>query len=319
MNILITGGAGFIGSHLAEDLLEKGHKVHIVDNLSTGSLDNIKHLIKNRNFNYTIDSIMNEELMARLVKKCDCIYHLAAAVGVKLIMEKPLETIETNVRGTEVVLRMANKYKKKILLTSTSEIYGNHVQHKLREDDNRLMGPIKKWRWAYASSKTVDEFLALAYHIEKKLPVVIARLFNTVGPRQTGAYGMVIPNLVQSALLGKPITVYGDGRQTRSFTYVTDAVRGMTDLMEHPKAIGDVFNVGSEEEVSINSLARKIKKKTNGSSEIVHIPYEKAYGKGFEDMRRRIPDTSKMKRLINYKPTIDLDGIVDKVIEYFKR
>jgi len=319
MKALITGGAGFIGSHLVEALLEKGDRVHAIDNLSTGSLGNIEHVMKHKNFNYTIDTIMNETIMTKLIKQSDCIYHLAAAVGVKLIMEKPLETIETNVKGTDVVLRIANKYKKKVLITSTSEIYGNHMQHKLQEDNNRIMGPIKKWRWAYASSKTVDEFLAMAYHIEKKLPVVITRLFNTVGPRQTGSYGMVIPNFVQSALLGKPVTVYGDGKQTRSFTYVTDAVDAMIKLMEHPKAIGEVFNIGSEEEISINNLARSIKKKTNGSSEIVHIPYEKAYGKGFEDMRRRIPDTTKMKKLIDYKPTVNLDGIVDRVIEYFKR
>ena len=319
MKVLITGGAGFIGSHLAETLLDRGNKVHIIDNLSTGSLSNIEHLAKNRNFSFTIDTIMNEDVVSKLIKQCGCIYHLAAAVGVKLIMEKPLETIETNVKGTEVVLRMANRYKKKVLITSTSEIYGSHVQHKLKEDDNRIMGPIKKWRWAYASSKTLDEFLALAYFIEKKLPIVIVRLFNTVGPRQTGTYGMVIPNFVQSALLGKPITVYGDGKQTRSFTYVNDAVRAMVGLMDHPRAIGDVFNVGGEEEISINNLARKIKKKTNGGSKIVRIPYDKAYGEGFEDMRRRIPDINKMRKLLNYKASVDLDGIIDRVIAYFKR
>lgn len=319
MKVLITGGAGFIGSHLAEELLERNDKVHVIDNLSTGSLNNIEHLIKNRNFSYTIDTIMNEDVMDELAKNCDCIYHLAAAVGVRLIMEKPLETIETNVKGTEVVLRIANKYKKKVLITSTSEIYGNHIQHTLKEDNNRVLGPIKKWRWAYASSKTLDEFLALAYYIEKKLPVVIVRLFNTVGPRQTGTYGMVIPNFVQSALLGKPITVYGNGRQTRSFGYVKDMVRAMIGLMEHPDAVGEVFNIGSEEEISINNLARKIKKMTNGASEIVHIPYEEAYGKGFEDMQRRVPDISRVKKLINYKPTVNLDGIIERVIEYFKR
>jgi len=319
MKILITGGAGFIGSHLAEALLDKGEKIHIIDNLSTGSLDNIEHSIKNQNFSYTIGTIMNEEVMDKLIRDCDCIYHLAAAVGVKLIMEKPLETIETNVKGTEIILRIANKYKKKVLVTSTSEIYGNHIQHKLREDDNRVMGPIKKWRWAYASSKTIDEFLALAYHIEKKLPIVIVRLFNTVGPRQTGAYGMVIPNFVQSALLGKPITIYGDGKQTRSFAYVKDIARAMIGLMAHPKAVGDVFNIGSEEEISINDLAKKIKKMANSSSEIVRISYEEAYGKGFEDMRRRTPDISKIKRLIGYRPSVTLDEIILRVIEYFKK
>ncbi|NQU73229.1 MAG: GDP-mannose 4,6-dehydratase [Candidatus Omnitrophica bacterium] len=319
MKNLITGGAGFIGSHLAEALLNRGDKVHIIDNLSTGSLSNIDRLTKNQNFSYTIGTIMNEKVVNKLIQDCDCIYHLAAAVGVKLIMEKPLETIETNVKGTEMVLRIANKYKKKVLITSTSEIYGNHVQHKLKEDDNRVLGPIKKWRWAYASSKTVDEFLALAYHIEKKLPVVIVRLFNTVGPRQTGAYGMVLPNFVQSALLGKPITIYGDGKQTRSFAYVKDVVKAMVELMGSPKTAGDVFNIGSEEEISINDLAKKIKKMVNSSSDIIRISYKEAYGKGFEDMRRRTPDVSKIKKLIGYKPSVTLDEIITKVIDYFKR
>jgi len=319
MKVLITGGAGFIGSHLAEELLDKGNKVHIIDNLSTGSLHNIEHLMKSRNFTYSIGTIMNETLMGKLIKKCDCIYHLAAAVGVKLIMERPLETIETNVKGTDMVLKFANRYKKKVLITSTSEIYGNHVQHKLKEDNNRVMGPIKKWRWAYASSKTVDEFLALAYFIEKKLPVVITRLFNTVGPRQTAAYGMVIPNFVQNALLGKPITVYGNGKQTRSFAYVKDVVGAMIELMDHPNAVGEVFNIGGEEEISINNLAKKVKRMTNSNSEITTIPYKKAYGKGFEDMQRRSPDISKIKRIIGYKPTGNLDTIVEGVIDYFKK
>lgn len=319
MKILITGGAGFIGSHLCEALLTKKDRVHIIDNLSTGSLKNIDHLMKNQNFSYTIDTIMNENVMDRLIKDCDQIYHLAAAVGVRLIMEKPLETIETNVKGSEIVLRAANKYKKKVLITSTSEIYGSHMQHKLKEDNNRVLGPIKKWRWAYASSKTIDEFLAFAYYVEKKLPVVIVRLFNTVGPRQTGAYGMVIPNFVQSALLGKPIVIYGDGKQTRSFAYVKDVVKVMVDLMANPSAEGDVFNIGNEEEISINDLAKKIKKITGSASDIAHISYEEAFGKGFEDMQRRTPDISKIKKLIGYGPSTPLDDIVDEVIEYFKR
>jgi len=319
MKNLITGGAGFIGSHLAESLLNRGDKVHIIDNLSTGSLSNIDRLARNQNFSYTIGTIMNEKIVNKLIQDCDCVYHLAAAVGVKLIMEKPLETIETNVKGSEMVLRIANKYKKKVLITSTSEIYGNHIQHKLRENDNRVLGPIKKWRWAYASSKTVDEFLAFAYHIEKKLPVVIVRLFNTVGPRQTGAYGMVLPNFVQSALLGKPITIYGDGKQTRSFAYVKDAVKGMVGLMGNSKTSGDVFNIGSEEEISINDLAKKIKKMVNSSSDIIRISYKEAYGKGFEDMKRRTPDITKIKKLIGYKPSVTLDEIITKVIDYFKR
>lgn len=319
MKILITGGAGFIGSHLTEGLLEKGNKVRIIDNLSTGSLDNIEYLMKNQNFSYTIDTILNEKIMDKLIKGCDHIYHLAAAVGVKLIMERPLETIETNVKGAELILRLANTYKKKILITSTSEIYGNHVQHTLKEDDNRILGPIKKWRWAYASSKTIDEFLGLAYYIEKKLPVVIARLFNTVGPRQTDAYGMVLPNFVRSALLGKPIAIYGDGKQTRCFAHVKDVTGAMIDLMTHPKAVGDVFNIGGEEEISMNGLAKKVKVMTKSDSEITHISYEEAYGDGFEDMRRRTPNLSKISKLIGYKPRIKLDSIITEVIEYFKK
>lgn len=319
MKILITGGAGFIGSHLAEELLDRGNKVHAVDNLSTGSLKNIEHLAKNKNFGYTVDSIMSEGVMDRLIEDCDRIYHLAAAVGVKLIMEKPLETIETNVKGTEIILRIANNYKKKVLITSTSEIYGNHIQHTLKEDDNRILGPIKKWRWAYASSKTIDEFLAFAYYIEKKLPIIITRLFNTVGPRQTGAYGMVIPNFVQNALLGKPITVYGTGQQTRSFAYVKDVVRAMIDLMECPKATGDVFNIGSENEISINDLAKRVKKLTESDSEIIRIPYEEAYGQGFEDMQRRTPNISKIKRVIGFTPKTSIDEIIKSVIEHFKK
>jgi len=320
MKILITGGAGFIGSHLAEELLKnKENNVTIIDNLSTGRLENIEHLLNNPRFRYVIDTILNEDVIENLVSKNECVYHLAAAVGVKLIMEKPLETIETNVKGTEIILRAANKYKRKTLIASTSEIYGKHVQHTLKEDDNRVMGPIKKWRWAYASSKTIDEFLALAYYIEKKLPVIIARLFNTVGPRQTGAYGMVIPNFVQSALLGKPITVYGSGRQTRSFTYVKDVVKAMIDLMDCPKAPGDVFNIGSKTEISIADLAKKIKKMAGSRSKIIYIPYDKAYGEGFEDMMRRTPDISKIKKIIGYKPTVSLDSIIEEVIEYFKQ
>ncbi len=319
MNILITGGAGFIGSHLAERLLSNGHKVSAVDNLSTGSLDNISSLMKDKNFSYHIDTIMNKKLMEGLVSECSHIYHLAAAVGVKLIMDRPIETLETNVNGTEIVLRLANKYKKKVLVASTSEIYGNHLQHTLKEDDNRVMGSVRKRRWAYACSKTLDEFLAFAYYIEKKLPVIVARFFNTVGPRQTGAYGMVLPNFVQSALLNKPITVYGTGNQSRSFTYVSDVVGAVIKLMEHPKAVGDVFNIGSEEEITIKNLAKKVKKLASSESEIIYIPYEKAYGIGFEDMQRRTPNINKIKRLIGYKPTLNLDAITMKVIEYFKR
>ena len=318
MKILVTGGAGFIGSHLCEELLKRGDEGYIIDNLSTGSLDNINHLTENKNFHYTIDTIINEQIMDKLIQKCDQVYHLAAAVGVKLIMDKPIETIQTNVLGTEVVLKNANKHKKKVFLASTSEIYGNHVQHSLKEDDNRILGPIEKRRWAYACSKSLDEFLAQAYFIEKKLPIVIARFFNTVGPRQTDAYGMVIPNFVKNALLNKPIIIHGDGKQTRSFTHVYDVVRASISLMQHPQAEGDVFNIGSEEEISIEDLAKTIKKVIGSNSEIARISYEKAYGSGFEDMRRRVPNISKIKKLIGYKPTFKLDDIITDVVEYFK-
>ncbi|PIW80299.1 MAG: nucleoside-diphosphate sugar epimerase [Candidatus Omnitrophica bacterium CG_4_8_14_3_um_filter_43_15] len=318
MKILVTGGAGFIGSHLCEALLKNGDEVYVIDNLSTGSLDNIKHLLENKDFHCTMDTIMNSDVMDKLVKKCDRIYHLAAAVGVKLIMDKPIETIETNVIGTEIVLKKANKYKKKVLIASTSEIYGSHVEHSLKEDDNRILGSIKKRRWAYACSKSLDEFLAQAYFIEKKLPVVIARFFNTVGPRQTDAYGMVIPNFVKSALLNKPIVIHGDGKQTRSFCHVSDVVGAVMLLMERPDAEGDVFNIGSEEEVSIEGLAKMIKNATASKSEIVRVSYEKIYGQGFEDMRRRVPNISKIRKLIGYKPISKLDDIILDVIEYFK-
>jgi len=318
MRILVTGGAGFIGSHLCEALLKRNEDVYVIDNLSTGSLENIKHLLENKNFHCTIDTVLNERIMDKLIQRCDQVYHLAAAVGVKLIMDKPIETIETNVVGTEVVLKNANKYKKKIFIASTSEIYGNHMEHSLKEDDNRILGPIKKRRWAYACSKSLDEFLAQAYFIEKKLPMVIARFFNTVGPRQTDAYGMVIPNFVKSALLNNPIYIHGDGKQTRSFGHVYDVVRASIALMQSAEAEGDVFNIGSEEEVSIEDLAKKIKSATGSISEIVKVPYEKVYGSGFEDMRRRVPNISKIKKLINYKPAYKLDDIITDVINYFK-
>lgn len=319
MKILITGGAGFIGSHLADELLQKGNEVYAIDNLSTGRLENIEHLKHNKNFHIIVDTITNEKVLEDLISRCNEIYHLAAAVGVKLIMEKPVETIETNVLGTSAVLKFANKYKRKMLITSTSEIYGKHKEHILKEDDNRVMGSVKRHRWAYACSKTLDEFLALAYYREKKLPIIIVRLFNTVGPRQTGYYGMVIPTFVQQALLGKPITVYGTGRQTRSFTYVGDVVNAMVELMNIPKAIGDVFNIGNNEEISIENLAKMIKKIISTKSEIVYVPYRDAYGEGFEDMERRTPDISKIRNLIGYKPTLDIEGILKKVVEYFKR
>lgn len=318
MKVLITGGAGFIGSHLAEKLLELGHEVFAIDNLWTGKLTNIIHIQGHERFHLVVDTILNESIMNELIFKVDHIYHLAAAVGVKNIMDHPVESLDVNVKGTEVVLRLANRFKKKVLIASTSEIYGKHVEHDLSEDDNRVMGTVKKRRWAYACSKTLDEFLALAYFNEKKLPVVISRLFNTVGPRQTGQYGMVLPNFVQSALLGKPITVYGDGTQSRSFTHVDDVTWALMKLMEERRAEGDVFNVGNGFEISINELAQKVKDMTGSASEIEHIPYEKAYGPGFEDMERRCPRIEKIKDLIGFSPSYDIEAIIQSVIDYFK-
>jgi UDP-glucose 4-epimerase len=318
MRALITGGAGFIGSHLTEELLDLGYEVYVIDNLWTGKLANLAKVQINEKFHLVVDTVLNESVMNELIFKADHVYHLAAAVGVLNIMDHPVETIDINVKGTEAVLRLANRFKKKVLIASTSEIYGKHVAHSLSEDDNRVMGTVKKRRWAYACSKTLDEFLALAYYDEKKLPVVIARLFNTVGPRQTGRYGMVLPNFVQSALLGKPITVYGDGTQTRSFTHVKDVVKALIKLMEEPKAEGDVFNVGNDHEISIKDLAMKVKEMTKSPSQIEFIPYEKAYGPGFEDMERRCPNVEKLAKLTGFKPNRDLDSIIQSVIDYFK-
>jgi len=318
MKVLITGGAGFIGSHLAEKLLERGDEIFVIDNLWTGKLANLSRVQNTKGFHLVVETILNESVMNELVFKADHIYHLAAAVGVRTIMDNPVETLDINVKGTEVVLRLANRFKKKVFITSTSEIYGNHMEHTLGEDDNRVMGSVKKRRWAYACSKTLDEFLALAYFDEKKLPVVIGRLFNTVGPRQTGQYGMVLPSFVQSALLGKPITVYGDGKQTRSFTHVRDVVDAITGLMNEPGAEGDVFNVGNDKEVTINELAEKVKKMTGTGSPIEHVSYEKAYGPGFEDMRRRCPNIEKIRKLIGFDPKYDLEAMIQGVIDYFK-
>lgn len=318
MKMLITGGAGFIGSHLVERLLELGHEVFVIDNLWTGRLANLSRVQNNKRLHLVVDTILNESVMNELIFKVDQIYHLAAAVGVRNIMDHPVETLDINVKGTETVLRLSNRFKKKTFIASTSEIYGRHVEHALSEEDNRVMGTVKKRRWAYACSKTLDEFLALAYYDEKKLPVVIGRLFNTVGPRQTGQYGMVLPNFVQSALLGKPIPVFGDGNQTRSFAHVKDVVDAIIRLMEEPKAEGDVFNVGNDQEVTINELARKVKAMTGSNSEIEHIPYEKAYGPGFEDMERRQPNIEKIRKLIGFEPKYDLDAIIQSVIDYFK-
>ena len=318
MKILITGGAGFIGSHLAEKLLGLGHEVFIIDNLWTGRLSNIEKIQDHKKLHLVVDTILNESVMNELIFKIDHIYHLAAAVGVKNIMDHPVETLDINVKGTETVLRLANRFKKKVLIASTSEVYGKHVEHSLSEDDDRILGTVKKRRWAYACSKTLDEFQALAYFDEKKLPVVIARLFNTVGPRQTGQYGMVLPNFVQSALLGKPISVYGEGTQSRSFTHVNDVVGAITKLMDEPSAEGEIFNVGNNKEVTINELAQKVKEMTDSDSEIEHIPYEKAYGPGFEDMKKRCPNIKKINKLIGFKPSYDLKEMIQSVIDYFK-
>ena len=318
MKVLITGGAGFLGSHLAEALLARGDTVFLLDNLSTGSIDNIEHLKNAPRFHYAIDSVMNEPVTAELIDRADVVFHLAAAVGVRLIVESPVNTIETNVHGTEMVLKLANKKKKKVLIASTSEVYGKSEDVPFHEDADLVMGGTHKGRWSYACSKAIDEFLALAYWKEKKLPVVVFRLFNTVGPRQTGRYGMVIPNFVKQALLGHPITVFGDGTQSRCFTYVSDVVGVLVRLAEEPKAVGQVFNVGNDrEEVTISDLAQRVKARTGSKSEIVRVPYDQAYGEGFEDMPRRVPDLSRVRALTGYEPKVHLDEILDRVIEYF--
>ena len=319
MRVLITGGAGFVGSHLSEALLERGDEVYVLDNLSTGSIENIAHLKSHPRFQYTIDTVENEPLLAELIDRADVVVHLAAAVGVKLIVEQPVHTIETNVHGTEVVLKLANKKKKLVLIASTSEVYGKSTNVPFSEDADLVLGPTSKHRWAYACSKLIDEFLALAYWKERKLPVIIVRLFNTVGPRQTGQYGMVIPSFVRQALAGHPITVFGDGTQSRSFTYVGDVVRAMVALINEPKAIGQVFNIGNGREITIADLAEKVRALTGSASEIVRIPYDQAYESGFEDMPRRVPDITKIHKLIGYKPTVDLDEILERVIESFRQ
>jgi UDP-glucose 4-epimerase len=319
MRALITGGAGFIGSHLADALLEAGHQVLILDNLSTGSIDNIAHLKDRPGFEYAIDSVDNEPLLAELIDRSDVIFHFAAAVGVKLIVEQPVHTIETNVHGTEVVLKHANKKKKLVVIASTSEVYGKSEDVPFREDSDLVMGPTPKHRWAYACSKAIDEFLALAYWKERKLPVIIVRFFNTVGPRQTGQYGMVIPNFVRQALAGEPITVFGDGKQSRSFTHVADVVNALIKLVAEPKAIGQVINIGNTQEVTIHALAERVRDLAGSTSAIKFIPYEEAYESGFEDMPRRVPDLTKVTAMIGYRPRYGLDDILEHVIDYFRR
>ncbi len=318
MKALITGGSGFIGSHLADRLLSLGHEVLVLDDLSTGSIENITHLKSKPGFSYVIDTVTNEPLLAEMIDRCDVVYHLAAAVGVKLIVEQPVHTIETNVHGTEVVLKHANKKKKLVFIASTSEVYGKSADVPFREEADLVLGATAKHRWAYACSKMIDEFLALAYWKERKLPVVVVRLFNTVGPRQTGQYGMVLPTFVRQALAGQPITVFGDGKQSRSFTYVGDVVEALVTLAAEPKAIGGVYNIGNTDEVSIRDLADRVKAATGSTSEIQYIPYDQAYEAGFEDMPRRVPDITKLAKLIGYQPKVGLDEIIQRVVRHFR-
>ena len=316
MNILITGGAGFIGSHLAEELIKEGENVNVVDDLSTGRIENISSLLDNPQFSFIQGNILNEKLMAEVIEKCELVYHLAAAVGVKYIMENRLNTLQTNVRGTENILELASKDKKKVMLASSSEVYGKNGNVPFNEESVSVIGPTTLHRWSYACTKMVDEFWAFVYFIEKQLPIVIMRFFNTVGQRQLGRYGMVVPRFIKRALSGAPLQVYGDGTQTRCFTSISDVIRAMVELAFCKDAVGEVFNIGSEEEISIKDLAKKIIKLTGSSSEIEYIPYEKAYGEGFEDMKRRVPDISKIKRFIGWQPEVSLDELLKKVIAY---
>ena len=318
MKILITGGAGFIGSHFAELSLASGHEVFVIDDLSTGSIENIEHLKPNPHFHYYLDTITNRQLLRELVDKCDMVVHLAAAVGVQLIVESPVNTIETNIYGTELVLQFANLKKKRVLLASTSEVYGKSAKERFSEDDDLVMGATTKGRWSYACSKAIDEFLALAYWKERKLPVTVVRLFNTIGPRQTGRYGMVVPRFVRAALRNEPIHVYGTGQQTRCFTNVADVVHALSLLLQTERSVGEIFNIGGTEQISIDALAQKIKQMTNSQSEIAHIPYEEAYAEGFEDMLRRMPDVSKLQRYIGFVPATTLDAMLQDVIHWVR-
>lgn len=315
-NALITGGAGFIGSHLADALLESGWAVQVVDDLSTGTIANIGHLKGHPEFSYVLDTVTNRPLMLELVDRADVVFHLAAAVGVRLIVEEPVRTIETNIKATELVLELCGRKQKPVLLTSTSEVYGKLDQPTFGEEDDLVLGPTSRARWCYAASKVIDEFLAKAYFKEKGLPTVIVRVFNTIGPRQTGQYGMVVPRFVRQAHAGEPITVYGDGTQRRSFTWVGDVVQAMITLIQHPKAYGEVFNIGHRKDISIYELAVLVRKLTQSTSEIVAVPYEQAYEKGFEDMPRRLPDLKKINQTIGYVPTLDLPEMLELIIAY---
>ena len=316
MRYLVTGGAGFIGSHLVEALLARGDDVHVVDDLSTGRAANLEPFKASPRFHYVVDSVMNYRLTAEMVDNADVVFHLAAAVGVFLVLESPVRTIETNIRGTEIVLTHAAKKRRKVVLTSTSEVYGSSTSARFRETDDLVLGPPTAARWSYACSKALDECLALAHHRERALPVVIARIFNTVGPRQTGRYGMVVPRFVAQALAGVPITVYGDGTQTRAFIDVDDTVRALIALADDDRAVGGIFNVGSDDEITIGSLAERVQQLVNPQAEITHVPYEQAYAPGFSDLLRRVPDISKLRALIGFEPTLDIDGIILKVRDH---
>lgn len=318
MKILITGGAGFVGSHLADKLIGEGHEITVIDDLSTGRYSNVEHLEENSNFKLIIDTVLNADLMEELIRECDRVYHMASAVGVRLIMEQPVKTIETIFHGTDVVLGRCAKFRKRVLIPSTSEVYGKGISVPFKEDDDLLTGATDKHRWAYACAKTLDEFLALAHYKETRLPVVVVRLFNTVGPRQTGQYGMVVPRFVKAALKNEPIEVHGDGTQSRCFGHVSDVVNGLVKTLETPACFGQVINFGSDAETSINDLAKRAIALTNSTSEIRYVSYEEAYGEGFEDMRRRVPSLDKSKRLVGYQPTKSLDDIINDVAKEFK-
>ncbi|MBI2302737.1 MAG: GDP-mannose 4,6-dehydratase [Armatimonadetes bacterium] len=318
MKVLVTGGAGFIGSHLAERLLDRGDEVTVVDNLSTGAYDNIRPFVGHPRFRLVVTEITDEATLEREVRAADEVYHLAAAVGVKLIVDEPVRTVVTNIRGTEIVLGLCAKYHRKTLLASTSEVYGKLESVPFHEDAVSIIGPTTISRWAYACSKMMDEFLAFAYHHEQGLPVVIVRFFNTVGPRQKGRYGMVLPRFVQRALAGEPIEIHGTGKQTRCFSYVGDILTGVLALMEEPRALGEVFNLGSDEEITIEDLAKRVVERTGSQSELRYVPYEQAFARGFEDMYRRVPCTDKARQIVDFRTTLDLNGIIDKVVEHYR-
>jgi len=317
MRVLITGGAGFIGSHLAEALLERGDEVDVLDDLSTGRLDNISHLMTHPRFSYTIGSVTDESAVADLMDQCDMAFHLAAAVGVRLVVSKPVHTIETNVHGTETVLRCAAKQKKLVVVASTSEVYGKSAVFPFREDADLVLGPPDKTRWGYATSKLIDEFLALAYWKEQEVPVIVVRFFNTVGPRQSDRYGMVIPNFVRQAIAGEPLIVHGDGSQRRSFTWVGDVISALLALVDEPRCVGQVFNIGNGAEVSIHDLAKRIIDMTSSHSEIRFVPYHEVFGHSFEDMARRVPDITKIQQFVGYRPKVHLEEILERIIDYW--